>query len=300
RRRAHSRQSRSHAQVRQALQSADGANVSGEPVSVAVRTRKHAASPDDGFHRSAGRNFGDELGGAPSRFVKIKGGNDLLPKAFAAKLADKILYDSPAVKIDQDEKSARVTFSRKGKPETLSADRILCAVPFSLLRNVVMPANFAEKKLAAIRDLKYDAVSRVYLQTKKRSWEEKGLNGFAFTKDAVEVWQPTWSQPGPRGIIMTYARPGEAEKIAALKESDRINSTLVQLDPMFPGLRGNFEKGTSKIWMEDDWSRGAWAFAGLGNLVLFAQPEGRIHFAGEHLSFFPLGYKERWIPARAP
>jgi len=242
--------------------------------------------PMTGFTEALGRNFGDELGGAPSRFVKIKGGNDLLPKAFAAKLADKILYDSPAVKIDQDEKSARVTFSRKGKPETLSADRILCAVPFSLLRNVVMPANFAEKKLAAIRDLKYDAVSRVYLQTKKRSWEEKGLNGFAFTKDAVEVWQPTWSQPGPRGIIMTYARPGEAEKIAALKESDRINSTLVQLDPMFPGLRGNFEKGTSKIWMEDDWSRGAWAFAGLGNLVLFAQPEGRIHFAGEHLSFF--------------
>ncbi len=242
--------------------------------------------PMTGFTEALGRNFGDELGGAPSRFVKIKGGNDLLPKAFAAKLADKILYDSPVVKIDQDDKSARVTFLRKGKQESLTADRVLCALPFSLLRNVVMPANFAEKKLAAIRDLKYDAVSRVYLQTNIRSWEEKGLNGFAFTKDAVEVWQPTWSQPGPRGIIMTYARPGEAEKIAALKESDRINSTLVQLDPMFPGLRGNFEKGTSKIWMEDEWSRGAWAFAGLSNLVLFAQPEGRIHFAGEHLSFF--------------
>ena len=124
------------------------------------------------------------------------------------------------------------------------------------------------------------------MQTKKRSWEEKGLNGFAFTKDAVEVWQPTWSQPGPRGILMTYARPGEAEKIAALKESDRINSTLTQLDPMFPGLRQYFEKATTKVWMEDEWSRGAWAFAGVGNLVTFAQPEGRIHFAGEHLSFF--------------
>jgi monoamine oxidase len=37
--------------------------------------------------------------------------------------------------------------------------------------------------------------------------------------------------------------------------------------------------------MEDEWSRGAWAFAGVSNLLLFANPEGRIHFAGEHLSF---------------
>jgi monoamine oxidase len=241
--------------------------------------------PMTGFTEALGNAFGSELGGAPARFVKIQGGNDLLPKAFAAKLADKIFYESAALKIDQDDTNARVTFLRKGKPESLTADRIICALPFSLLRDVAMPTNFPEKKLAAIKALRYDNVSRVYLQTKKRSWEERGLNGFAFTKDAVEVWQPTWSQPGPRGILMTYARPGEAEKIAALKESDRINSTLTQLDPMFPGLRDNFEKGTTKVWMEDEWSRGAWAFAGVGNLVTFAQPEGRIHFAGEHLSF---------------
>src|SRR6185437_10410860 len=131
----------------------------------------------------------------------------------------------------------------------------------------------------------YANVSRVYLQARKRSWEEKGLNGFAFTKDAVEVWQPTWNQPGPRGILMTYARPGEAERIAALKPDERISSTLTQLDQWFTGLRANFEKGTSKVWMEDEWSRGAWAFAGVGNLMVFSQPEGRIHFAGEHLSF---------------
>ena len=239
----------------------------------------------EGFTEALGKAFGSELGGAPARFSKIKGGNDLLPKAFAARLGDKILYDSPVVKIDQDDKSVRVTFVRKGAQETMAADRVLCALPFSLLRNVAMPANFPEKKLAAIKALKYDSVSRVYLQTKNRSWEEKGLNGFAFTKDAVEIWQPTWSQPGPRGILMTYARPGEAERIAAMKEPERISSTVAQLDPMFPGLRQNFEKATTKVWMEDEWSRGAWAFAGVGNLLMFAAPEGRIHFAGEHLSF---------------
>ena len=239
----------------------------------------------DGFTEVLGKNFGSELGGSPSRWSKIKGGNDLLPKAFAGHLSDKIHYESPVVKIDQDHNSVRVTFLRKDKPETVSGDRLLCALPFSLLRNIELPANFPENKRKAINEVRYDGVSRVYLQAKKRSWEEKGLSGFAFTKEAVEVWQPTWSQAGPRGILMTYARPGEAERIAALKPDERISSTVTQLDQWFTGLRENFEKGTTKVWMEDEWSRGAWAFSGVGNLLMFAQPEGRIHFAGEHLSF---------------
>jgi monoamine oxidase len=59
----------------------------------------------DGFTDALGKNFGSELGGAPARFQKIKGGNDLLPKAFAAQLANKIHYESPVVKIDQDQNS---------------------------------------------------------------------------------------------------------------------------------------------------------------------------------------------------
>ena len=238
----------------------------------------------DGFAEGLAQNFGSEFRG-PTRFSKIKGGNDNLPKAFATRLKEEIRYNSPVVKLDQDEKSVRVTFLDRGKAQTITGDRMLCALPFTLLRNIELPASFAEAKRKVINDLHYDSVSRVYLQAKKRSWEEKGLNGFAITSDAVEIWQPTWNQPGPRGIIMTYNRPGQAERIAAMKDPDRITSTLDQLSPLFPGLRENFEKGATKVWAEDEWSRGAWAFAGLGNLVLFAKPEGRIHFAGEHLSF---------------
>jgi len=239
--------------------------------------------PIDGFTDGLAQFFGSEFRG-PTRFSKIKGGNDNLPKAFAQRLGDKIRYGSPVVKIDQGEKSARVTFLEKGTRQTLTADRILCAVPFSVLRNIELPANFSEPKVKLIKDLKYDSVSRVYLQTKKRSWEEKGLNGFAITSDGVEIWQPTWNQPGPRGIIMTYNRPGQAERIAAMREPERISSTLNQLDAWLPGLRDNFEKGATKCWVEDEWSRGAWAFVGPFNLLLGSAPEGRIHFAGEHLS----------------
>jgi monoamine oxidase len=239
--------------------------------------------PIDGFTDAMTRNYGEELGGNPERWHKIKGGMDLLPKAFAERLKDKIHYGSPVVKIEQDEKQARVIFLDAGRRQTLTADNVLCTIPFSVLRNVDLPALSAQKR-DAIKNTRYDAVARVYLQTRNRIWEEKGLNGFAFTSGAIEIWQPTWSQPGPRGILMTYARPGEAERITGLKENERVATTLKQLDGMFSGVRESFERGATKCWMDDEWSRGAWSFVGFTSFLTAISREGRIHFAGEHLS----------------
>ncbi len=83
---------------------------------------------------------------------------------------------------------------------------------------------------------------------------------------------------------MTYARPGEAERITKLKENERVSTTLKQLDEMFGGLRESFERGVTKCWLEDEWSRGAWAFVGFSNFAMAIARDGRIHFAGEHLS----------------
>lgn len=239
--------------------------------------------PIEGFTEAMGLNYGEDLGGRPEQWHKIKGGTNLLPKAFAQRLEGKIIYGAQAVKIDQDAKTARVVFSKAGAQQTLTADAVLCTIPFSVLRNVDLPA-LSTRKREAIKRTRYDAVSRVYLQTKNRFWEERGLNGFAFTRGAIEVWQPTWDQPGPRGILMTYARPGEAERITKLKENQRIESTLKQVDEIFSGLRANFERGVTKCWLDDEWSRGAWAFVGFSDFAAAVAPEGRIYFAGEHLS----------------
>ena len=237
----------------------------------------------DGFTDAMTQNYGGELGGSPERWQKIVGGTDMLPKAFAQRLGEKIHYGSPVVRIEQDAQQARVVFLKSGQRQTLTADRVLCTIPFSVLRNIELPA-LSERKRDVIKNTRYDAVSRVYLQTRTRFWEDKGLNGFAFTSGAIEIWQPTWSQPGSRGILMTYARPGEAEKITKLKENERVATTLTQLDEIFGGLKENFERGATKCWMDDEWSRGAWAFVGFSNFFTGVAPDERIHFAGEHLS----------------
>ena len=239
--------------------------------------------PISGYTDAMTQHYGGELGDGPEIWHKIKGGMDLLPKAFAAHLGDKIHYGAAVVRIEQDAKKATVKFLKDRTAQVMSADVVLCTIPFSVLRKLELPALSSRKK-NFIKRTHYDAVSRVYLQTKNRFWEANGLNGFAFTKGAIEIWQPTWSQPGPRGILMSYARPGEAERITKLKEPERISQTLDQLDPIFTGLRANFERGTTKCWTEDEWSRGAWGFVGVLETVTASEPDGRIYFAGEHLS----------------
>jgi len=239
--------------------------------------------PIDGYTDAMTQNYGQDLGGDPVRWHKIKGGMDLLPKALAARLGDKIQYGAAVVRIEQDAKQATVKFVKNGATHALSADVVLSTIPFSVLRRLELPALSSRKK-DLIKRTPYDAVARVYLQTKNRFWETNGLNGFAFTKGAIEIWQPTWSQPGPRGILMTYARSGEAERITSLKEKERIAESVNMLDPIFTGLRANFERGTTKCWLEDEWSRGAWGFVGFADFLTAAAPDGRIYFAGEHMS----------------
>ena len=244
--------------------------------------------PIEGFTEGLSQVLGPDLGGSPTRWSKIKGGTDLLPKALAAKLGKKIHYGAAVVRIEQDGKSARAIFVEGGTRQTIAGDRILCTIPWSVLKSIELPQSFSDRKQRIIKNIHYDAVSRVYLQTKTRAWEQKGLNGFAVTDDPLEIWQPTWDQPGPRGILMTYARPGQAERIDKMSEQERIGSTVTLLDSMFAGcVRENFERGTTKCWTEDQWSLGAWAFVGPRDLIAAQKPEGLVHFAGEHMSPFP-------------
>jgi monoamine oxidase len=52
-------------------------------------------------------------------------------------------------------------------------------------------------------------------------------------------------------------------------------------------LAESFEGGISHCWGLDPWQRGSFALhtpGQIGFIKILAQPEGRIHFAGEHTS----------------
>ena len=223
--------------------------------------------------------------------TKIRGGNDLLPKAFAAQLAEKIRYGSPVVRIEQDARSVRAVCFEAGAPQTHSADQMICAIPFSCLRQVEIAPRFSPEKHKAIEQVIYDPVVRVFCQTRRRFWLEEGLSGFADTDHPLEIWNPTFDQPGPGGILMAYMEDGLTRRVAALPEAERIRFGIEAIEKAHPALREHLEAATSISWAEQPWARGAYTIFEPGQVLALTQairrPEGRIHFAGEHASSWP-------------
>ncbi|MDQ4120007.1 MAG: FAD-dependent oxidoreductase [Acidobacteriota bacterium] len=236
--------------------------------------------------------FADGIGSSVTpekltKWQKIPGGNDALPKAFAERLAGKIHYDAKAVRIEQEKDAVTVKFSEKGKFETVRADFVVCAAPLTMLRKIEIDPPLSMAKRDVIEKVKYDSASRVFLQTKRKFWLDKGLNGFAIGDNYGEIWDSSFGQNSTRGILQAYLRGYTSENLRKLPNFQRIPVTVENLEKYFPGLRENFETGASKFWSEDPFVFGAWALADLDQIPLIQKPENRIFFAGEHASFHP-------------
>jgi len=228
---------------------------------------------------------------AKARYT-IRGGSDLLPKAFAARLADKIRYGTPVVKIEHDARGVRVVYLQAGTHQTLAADYLICAMPFSTLKQIEVSPGFSPEKQRAVEQLPYTSVARVYLQTRKRFWLDAGLTGTAFTDlPIMSIYDSTFNQPGARGILEAYMGGPQARRATTMKEGERVSFTLEQVEKIHPAVRENFEGAASKCWDADEWARGGYAWFRPGQLTSLAphiaRPEGRIHFAGEHASAWP-------------
>jgi len=237
------------------------------------------------------------LGGGAGVVQKIRGGNDLLPAAFASRLAGRIRYGSPVFRIEHDTRGATAFYRRNGGVEQLTGDHLVCAVPFTVQRDIEVSPPFSVRKQEAIEQLPYKSVSKVFLQTRTRYWRDAGLDGFAITDLPVrEVWDSTVGQPGTRGIMQCFPISVHARRLAALSEADRLRFAVDQAELVYPGMRANFEGGVSKCWDDDPWARGASAYYKPGQMTTLlphvATPEGRVHFAGEHTSVWMDGWMQ--------
>jgi monoamine oxidase len=160
---------------------------------------------DNAVNRELSRRAGTEN----EQTLKVDGGNDRLPRAFADRLAGRIRYGCAVHRIDHDANGVRVFFRIGQSVESLAAGYVVCAVPFSTLRSVAFSPALTPEKQSVIDALPYESVTRIYLQSRDRYWMREGLSGFAETDHQMEIWDSTYGQPGTRGILMSFNRGAE-------------------------------------------------------------------------------------------
>ncbi len=222
------------------------------------------------------------------------GGSDALPLAFASRLRDRIRYGTEVVRLEQGGERVEIVVKAGGLLDRLTADRVVCAIPFSVLRHIEMAPPFSESKREVVSGLEYRSVTRVYLQVRRRFWESEGVPGGAMTDLPIGQVQehPIFrtGAEGNRALLEAHARGDAAAALDAMAEDDRLRFVLAEMEKVHPGVDRHYEGGRSKSWQGDPWVRGAYASFRAGQVTSWhpriVHPEGRIHFAGEHTSIF--------------
>src|SRR5262249_38894160 len=139
-------------------------------------------------------------------FYEITGGNDLLAQALRDNYSGGYRKRSVVQSIDQDQTGVTVGDFRNGNPQTIRADRGLCALPFPVLGEIQIPPAFSDAKRQAISGLKLTPVTRTYLQFSSKIWEDRGLDGYGITDlEMQNTYSPSLTQGGTRGILASYA-----------------------------------------------------------------------------------------------
>jgi monoamine oxidase len=230
---------------------------------------------------------------ASDKIMMFRGGNDQLPRAFAARLGDRLHYSAAVTKIQQDAFKVRVSTSRGTQKQQFEADRVVVTVPFSVLRNIELDSSISTRKRKVIDEMRYASVMRVFLQSRTRFWSVRQESGSAYTDLPIgAVVDHTATQSGTRGILEAQMYGPKAANAKSMPADERLKFAVRHMDRVHPGFAESYESGTSVAWDDDDpWSRGGWCYHEPGEMLAFyplaATPQGRIHFAGEHTSPIP-------------
>jgi monoamine oxidase len=223
--------------------------------------------------------------------TKIQGGNDLLPKAMATALSGRVVYDARVVRIEHSTTGVRAIFQQRGQQQSVTAEAMICTLPFSVLKTIEITPRFTALKHQAMQELYYAPVVKVAFQTPNRYWLGEGLSGFAQLDTSAEVWSPGWDRPGRAGILQLYQEGERARQLDQLSPQARLESAAASIARVFPGLKADMERNVSFSWQLNPWSRGAYSELRPGQAFRFARAlssrEGRVHFAGEHTSAEP-------------
>ena len=229
----------------------------------------------------------------------MAGGNDQIPARMAAALAGQITTGAELTAVRRTSAGGYTLTIRQGSgSKTVAADKLVLALPFSILRRSVdlSRAGFSSLKLRAIREQGMGTNSKLHVQFATRHWNRLGSNGETFSDRGYQnTWDVTRAQPGPTGILVDYTGGQVGASFGSGTPQQRAAQFLAQLEPVLPGITAQWNgRATIDFWPAYEWTRGSYSYYKVGQYTSFAgiepRQEGNAHFCGEHTTIDFQGY----------
>lgn len=227
----------------------------------------------------------------------VRGGNDRIVTGLVEPLDGQLVTNAALAAIERTPAGAYVlTFAGGQAPVT--ADRVILAIPFSVMRATVDfgDAGFSPLKRKAIAELGMGANAKLNVQFATRRWAALGCNGDSYSDTGYQAtWDVSRAQPGTPGILVDYTGGDVARAQSGRGAAALAAQFLAQLEPVLPGITAEWNGlATFDDWLANPWTLGSYSFWRVGQYTSIAGVEGErsanCHFAGEHTSIDFQGY----------
>jgi monoamine oxidase len=241
-----------------------------------------------------------EIFGSSDQRYQIHGGNHQIIDKLAAKLSDRIETNTRLESIRATPNNRyRVSLQQGGTSQEYTFDRVILALPFSILRKIDLGVSLPPRKRAAIQELGYGTNTKIITSYSDRLWRNKyRSNGQSFSDlDTSETWESSRYTDTKIGVMTSFSGGDLGVKIGRVKPMAAASRLASQLNLIYPGVNDlHSNQAIVTDWIDSPYTRGSYACYLVGQWTKFAGAEGKrvgnLFFIGEHCSIDAQGYME--------
>lgn len=232
-------------------------------------------------------------------------GNDEVPRRLAAALPAPVALGHRLLRVArQADGRMRLSFDAGGRTVETVHDAAVLTLPAPAMRAVEFHASVAlpAANRFAIDHLDYGTSSKLMIGFNGRPWFERQHSNGASYSDLAHLqstWETNPSQAinAQRGVLTDYTGGELGARLDPARVQQEAGAFLADLDRVYPGSAALARRdGRRQVLAHlENWSRNPLVGGGYTNNQpgyfttlegLYAQPVGRLHFAGEHTDSF--------------
>jgi monoamine oxidase len=222
------------------------------------------------------------------------GGMDRIAHAVYEQVKQHVRLNSPVSGVRSSDGGVTVTMENgadNGAP--ITADYCLCTLPANYVAK--LDHDFSAAKAASLGKAFYPPSAKVAFEA-PRFWQREGIyGGLAWTDEPnTMVWYPSGGWESEKGILMgaySYGGRPSSQAFTHMAPDERFEISRQVIERMHPGKSAQLGKPVTVAWNETRYSGGVgclWsAEQRKTDYLELCKPEGRVFFAGEHLSYVP-------------
>jgi monoamine oxidase len=226
------------------------------------------------------------------RLELLRDGGQRLPEAMANSLSGEIRTGVIVHAIEPRRRSVRAR-TNAGEFEAPFA---IATMPFAALRAVKIEAPLPKAQRAAIDSLPYTQILQLHLEAETPFWEGDGLAAEMWTDGPLERIFPGRDRSGrsPNGLLLAWINGEPAAALAKKTDAELEALARAEFARLRPASEGRVRLRRALRWTaENPFAGGAYMHWAPGQIAAFAETmgaaAGRLHFAGEHLSYLHTG-----------